>query len=569
MPIPDILVALRHSMQLLPKFPKIPLPTLYVQLTPTSPPAAGGPENIYQFILALIPNPVAIITGLLPHPPSVTLSVGSPPSTIVNNGAGWGPSAGWGQYPPPASNKTMPPLDFLSFLLAAYKDTLWFKKGYSKGRGWGSDVGPIPIKNSGWKSGPIKGSPWGPPSKGWGWKPPPTTTTPAPTTPAPMPPPKPTFAWLPPALPHYSHQPIYLPHGPGGPFGSFPPGHIDPGLPFIPFQAMPWDGPNANGSIPFDPYWNEIWGAIRNNNASAPPMPAAPTPAPAPASSPPPPPPVMTPIPPTLKSGTVPWFDQVYFSTATDSPQAASLDGQSLSRDKYEAFIRGMMSQKNNFSTLHKDKTLIEDSNPNVKLNPNFHSSAPGHGQLNEMNMYMNNGIGIPLGHNDLWTGGQLQNQLYLNSINDLNHPPHILPPLLHNGNFNGGVGDGLPIYNGFPSPPLPPSMPYYGDDLGGGQYIQNQLPHHQEFLGFNDYDSMNNRHLSNGMSPNLQNSEPIYHDMNMTDASSERMETVVKSPYISKTKKYGTRKSIKSSQGKDHTILSETRQAMVSRLQN
>jgi len=233
MKITDLLAALAQTMKLLPRLPKIPLPTLYLQVSPTSAPVAGGPENIYQFILALIPNPVAIIMGFIPQIPSVTISVGAPP-VIVNGKCTTCPT------PPPSQNKTMPPIDFFSVLLTAYKETLNYKQAVFTSK-------PPPTSTS-------------------------TTTTAKPTIP-----PNPSvgpagYGWGQPSPAQLQPGPPYIETTYVGSPGP---------IPFVPFPAQQWplqqgwQGPRndnsttvSNNALPYDPYWNAVWQYVNQQNAT-------------------------------------------------------------------------------------------------------------------------------------------------------------------------------------------------------------------------------------------------------------------------------------------------------------
>lgn len=196
----DFMTALQKTLVLLPSFPKIPLPTLTVTVDPGTQ-ATGGPENIFQFILALIPSlPIPML-----HLPRVTVQFGSPSPAPA-------PAAGGGGAAPAAPAA---PTDFITLFLNALREKTNFALrlkqalfGSTTTAAPPTTTTPIPPITLPTVPPPVL------PPVGWGWRPhpfpprpfgwpAPRAVPPAAPAPAPAPPP---YGW-----PSVPQQPLPLP----------------------------------------------------------------------------------------------------------------------------------------------------------------------------------------------------------------------------------------------------------------------------------------------------------------------------------------------------------------------
>lgn len=108
----DLTNALRQVMSLLPQLPSLPpLPTLKVEVEPVPQPVSMGPENLFQFLLALVPS---IPLPMLPALPKIKISFGP---HIENESVQAESEAGETRQMPPK----MSPMEFACLLLGDVK----------------------------------------------------------------------------------------------------------------------------------------------------------------------------------------------------------------------------------------------------------------------------------------------------------------------------------------------------------------------------------------------------------------------------------------------------------------
>lgn len=228
----DFMNALQKVLVLLPSFPKIPIPTLTVTVDPGTS-ASGGPENIFQFILALIPSlPIPMLTI-----PKVTVQFGAAP---VSEGAS------------PAA-KSAQPLDFVSMLLAAVKEKTNFVQNLTStlfgSKSTTTAAPPTVAPSGGW--GPVVAAPVPPPKPSYGWAPQPVATIPSYGWQQQPPAPAPTYwpSQAPSVAPTYGVPPPVPTYGvpqPAPTYGVAAPTQTPFGIP----QPLPGFGPSPSPTVP-------------------------------------------------------------------------------------------------------------------------------------------------------------------------------------------------------------------------------------------------------------------------------------------------------------------------------